>query len=337
MASAEQTASNGKLALERLQQRHYDVVLLDVAMPEMDGVETLRHIHVSYPDVAVVMISFPGEECAMIMESALEMGALDYIVKPRADSPEKSMELIATKLKSVFSLICTKHERKKRLTAISFVRETAKQETVVPEKKAEVQKKPFVEADLIVIASSTGGPAALEKVCKGFSSELKKPILIVQHLTAEFTPVLAKTLDAKCPLSVVEATSGSVIRSGQILIAPGGKHMLVKNDGGLHMVVLEDTLPVHGVKPSADKLFIAVAEAYAGASILAVVLTGMGQDGALGVREMKQHCHCYCLAQSEKSCVVYGMPRCVVETGLAEETVDIEEMAGRIMQLAGGR
>lgn len=192
--------------------------------------------------------------------------------------------------------------------------------------------------DLVVIASSTGGPMALETVLSQLPKDIKVPILIVQHMPPEFTDVLAQTLSKKYNLEVKEGSDGDVMKPGRILIAPGGMHMVVSSAKGFgNEIHLLDTAYVNGVRPSADVLFHSVAKEYRGKNILAVVLTGMGSDGTQGIREMKEECNCHCITQSESTCVVYGMPKCVYEAGLSDEVGDLKEIAFRMYQIIKGR
>lgn len=188
--------------------------------------------------------------------------------------------------------------------------------------------------DLIVIAASTGGPDALESILTKLSGTLRQPILIVQHMPKKFTKIMANILNEKCQLRVAEAQQGDAIIAGQVLIAPGGQHMLVGLELGNKLIAeLRDTPYLNGVRPSADVLFQSVAEICKGKNVLAAILTGMGRDGKNGVMEMKKECNCYCLVQSEGTCVVYGMPNSVVEAGLADEILDVEDIAERIQEL----
>lgn len=192
--------------------------------------------------------------------------------------------------------------------------------------------------DLVVITSSTGGPLALDTVFSQLPTDVNVPILVVQHMPPEFTNVLAQTLNKKYNLDVKEAGEGDKVIPGRALIAPGGKHMSVSSAKGFgNEIRLLDTPYVNGVRPSADVLFHSVAKAYKGKNILAVVLTGMGSDGTQGIREMKEECNCYCITQSENTCVVYGMPKCVYEAGLSDEVGDLKEIAFRMYQIIRSR
>ncbi|HYE82406.1 MAG TPA: CheB methylesterase domain-containing protein [Clostridia bacterium] len=192
--------------------------------------------------------------------------------------------------------------------------------------------------ELVVIASSTGGPTALDTVFSQLPADIKVPILIVQHMPPEFTGVLAQTLCKKYSLDVKEGSDGDRVEPGRIIIAPGGMHMTVSSSKGFgNEIRLLNTPYVNGVRPSADVLFSSVAKEYKGKGVLAVVLTGMGNDGTQGIREMKEECNCYCITQSESSCVVYGMPKCVYEAGLSDEVGELKEIAFRMYQIVRGR
>lgn len=190
-----------------------------------------------------------------------------------------------------------------------------------------------VNFDFILIASSTGGPAALNEVCSGLPVRITCPVLIVQHMPPDFTKLLAASLDKICKLSITEAEDGQTANMGRILVAPGGRHMTVKNIQGRKVIRLIDTPMVKGVRPAADVLFESVAQSFPDKKVLAVILTGMGNDGLDGVKLLKKYCRCYCLAQDEASSVIYGMPRSVVDAGLADEVVPLKNMAKRIQSL----
>lgn len=190
--------------------------------------------------------------------------------------------------------------------------------------------------DLVLIASSTGGPSALDKVLSNLSKDFDVPILIVQHMPANFTQMLADSLNKKCALEVREAKDGDIIGEKGIIIAKGGLHMIVVEERGKKIIRLIDAKSVNGVKPAADVLFDSVAQSYTNKRILAAVLTGMGSDGKVGVKKLKDNCKCYCITQSPDSCVVYGMPKSVHNAGLSDEVVDIELMGHRMESLITG-
>lgn len=321
---ATHTAANGIIALAHLQQRSFDVVLLDVVMPEMDGLAVLSVIKELYTDIVVIMISGEGPESAAYTLAALKKGALDFIIKPQEDSATKNIAILQATLQALFVVVKVKKSGQ-------VIQQILGKQSIVEQSKAIRTEQEKI--DLIVIAASTGGPEALEKILTKLSTSFVQPILIVQHMPRDFTKVWAKMLDQKCPLQVAEAQDGDRIMPGQVLIAPGGQHMLVGHDGSEIIVQLSDEPSIHGVRPAADVLFESVAKVCQGGSVLAVILTGMGHDGEEGVRAMKKGCQCYCLVQSELTCVVYGMPKSVVEAGLADEILNVEDMAERIQRL----
>lgn len=333
-------ASNGSIALERMSQGVIDVVLLDVNMPEMDGIEALKHIKALYPGTEVIMISSVGGKDAAITLKALAMGAIDFIVKPNEDDAEKSFKKIKDQLQMLFAQIAIKRNSAKVERTVEGMGKSEKynQPPVTPEIQvpaAPMKAVPEVGGyDLVVIASSTGGPAALEVICKGFTRNIPKPFLLVQHMPPDFTRLMAQSLDQKSVLNIIEGKSGDVIKPGQVIIAPGGYHMVVTGqDNILKKVTMETSPYVNGVRPAADVLFQSVAREYAGKKVLAVVLTGMGNDGMRGVAELKANCKCYCITQSEPTCVVYGMPKSVFEAGLSDEVIDLQDIAQRIQQI----
>lgn len=323
IAIAAQTASNGEIALDYLKQQSFDVVLLDLVMPGMDGLEVLSVIKKLYENTFVIMISSEGPESVVHTLQALKNGALDFIMKPQEGNAERNSDILCKTLQSLFLAIQVKK--------IGYT-----PATMLENKRPQVQSKTrFRELDLIVIAASTGGPDALESVLSKLPKDIQQPILIVQHMPKDFTKILANMLNKKCHLEVREAQQGELIGAKQVLIAPGGQHMLVKSGIRNKLIVeLKDEPYVNGLRPSADVLFQSVAQVCKGKNVLVIILTGMGRDGKIGVMEMKKSCNCYCIAQSESTCIVYGMPSAVVEAGLVDESVDLESIGERIWILS---
>lgn len=196
------------------------------------------------------------------------------------------------------------------------------------------------QINLILLAVSTGGPNALEQLLPRLPGDLGVPLLMVIHMPARFTAMLAETLDGKSQLKVRECVAGMELKPNQLVVSPGGLHMQLARIPGRSgyfsrfRLELDNGPLVRGCRPAADVLFSSVAEVFPG-TVLAVVMTGMGTDGADGVAALKQRT-CYCLAQSEDTSVIYGMPRAVVERGLADETVPLDRLAARITQLVRG-
>ncbi len=323
IAVAVHSASNGEIALDHLKQQFFDVVLLDVVMPGMNGLEVLSVIKELYPEIVVIMISSEGPESATHTLQALKNGALDFIMKPQESNAERNIDILYKTLQALFLAV-----QMKKVGVTSVLAERK------PATKVESQAKSR-KVDLIVIAASTGGPDALESVLSTLPKSLNVPILIVQHMPKDFTKILGNLLNQKCHLEVREAQKKDVIEAGQVLIAPGGQHMLVKGEDGNKLIVdLQDESFANSLRPCADVLFQSVAKVYKGKNILAIILTGMGRDGKMGVIELKKECNCYCIAQSESTCIVYGMPSSVVEAGLVDESVDLESIGQRIGALS---
>ncbi|SDY22722.1 chemotaxis-specific protein-glutamate methyltransferase CheB [Tindallia californiensis] len=336
----DKTAPNGMIALEWLQQKPFDVVLLDVFMPVMDGIEALKQIKKEFPAMAVIMISSDGEDSVQNTVKALELGAMEFIMKPSGGDQTKNIQSITRTLKILFAQIhMHKYEKgniDKRKTSIM----DADKKTNHNIKKAERKQAyiPYslnkrIKPDIILIASSTGGPVALESIFKKIEEPINKPVLIVQHMPKHFTKVLANSLKSKSGLNISEVEDKQEISSKEVIIAAGGSHMIVVSEKGKKTLRLLETPMVNGVRPSADVLFKSVAKEFNGYKILVVILTGMGNDGMRGVQELKKRCEVYCISQSEESSVVYGMPRSIEEAGLSDEVLHLNDIPERIVNM----
>ncbi|NLX91641.1 MAG: response regulator [Firmicutes bacterium] len=330
------TASTGQIALERLKQRYIDVVLLSMNIPEKKNLETLFTINKEYPDVYVIIVIDTDKVNTAATVQALQMGALDFILIQAETGLVNNVARSKGKLQGLFTQIMTK----KFTAGAAFLPEPETKPGsggAALQRKPKVKKRDMTEAALIVVAASTGGPAALKYIFQNISEKIAVPILIVQHMPREFTGKLAQSLHKKSPIPIAEAADNSLIKPGEALLAPGGVHLTVTEKKSHYLAKLQDSLPVNGVKPSADVLFHSVARVFAGKKILAIMLTGMGNDGLEGIRELKRQCDCYCLVQSERTCVVYGMPGSVVQAGLADEIRDLHLIPERINSMVPGR
>ena len=335
------TAPQGKLALARLEQGPVDLVLLDLEMPEMDGLETLRHIRRLYPDVSVVMISGQNARAAEATIQALEQGALDFVRKPEGNDPEASRQELREKLKPLLRHVRMRHNLRVEVpTSPPLLAKAPELPPPVPSR--------FVPApsglpmpsrfEVLGVGVSTGGPNALGDFIPALPANFPLPILLVQHMPPGFTASLAEHLAKRSALRVCEAAEGEAIRPGTVYIAPGGKHMVVRRrpaNGGepeALIVGINENPPENSCRPSVDVLFRSMAAQYEG-GLLSVIMTGMGSDGCEGVRALKRR-GCYCLSQNAESCVVYGMPLAVDEAGLSDERVPLASLAYRVNQLA---
>lgn len=311
-------AGNGKLALPRVKFYKPDFVILDHEMPEMDGLETLGHIHKDSPSSMVLMFSSHTVEGAKVTVKALESGAIDFITKP--EGGEDPTDYIRRKLVS-------------RLREL-FKSRTPKPAVPKPEVKSKVIRKPRPRGPLpevkkgisvVGVGISTGGPVALRELFQYLKPPYGGSLMIVQHMPPIFTKQLADSLNSIGTIPVKEAEDGEMLQPGQAYLAPGGRHMEVSDQ---HSIIVNDDPPVNNCKPSVDVLFHSLARNL-GKNSAGVIMTGMGQDGYEGVRSMHEK-HCTLLAQSKDSCLVYGMPAKPIEEGLVDGALDIEAIADRI-------
>lgn len=321
--------SSETIALDWLEHRPMDVLLLDAYFLKTGGMSVLKKMTGKYPELRIVVTGTNDPADAAAAMDALKLGAMDVLLKP---SSAAGLDGVKGFLQALFAqMMITKVSQEAASEAISGSARQRSESAGVPLKQMTSSPAGF---DLLLIASSTGGPRALESVLTELPAEFSKPVLAVQHMPADFTRVLAQALDKKCSIRVKEAENGDMVRPGKVYIAPGGKHMILTHPPGSPLTVrLDHSPPENGVRPSADVLFRSVAQTCRGMRILAVILTGMGNDGTRGLMELKQKCDCYCITQSEKSCIVYGMPKSVYDAGLSDESADLGGIAKRIMQI----
>jgi two-component system chemotaxis response regulator CheB len=321
-------ARDGATALEKLKNAGIDAVLIDAKGPGVTP-QLLARLSLDLPEGNLIIMLGEGEKDRPVNLG----GPFDYIVKPAPENGEKGEESLRKQLQGLFTLIITGKYTRGAAPRGSG----APADRVDPPGKPALKKRPE-NIDLVVIAASTGGPSALEAVLKKLPAHLDRPVLVVQHMPGELTGRMSRSLDKKCPLAVIEAGEGSKVSPGTVLVAPGGYHMALGHGrAGRLEVRLESSAPVNGVKPSADVLLNSIARHCHGKGVLAVILTGMGSDGMRGVGEVKSRCQCYCITQSERTCVVYGMPKSVVDAGLSDEVKDLEEIPAAIMNIVSGR
>ena len=320
-------AVNGKLALPRIRYYKPDFVILDQEMPEMTGLETLDAIRRDYPEVGVIMFSSHTTEGARVTINALQKGALDFLTKPDENTGDITQYIRRELIHKIKELA----DRKARLPAPE---RTATEQHVHPPEQRHVRTAPG-SYSVCGIGISTGGPSALRELLPRFPAKLNGTLLIVQHMPPRFTALLAENLNEVSALRVSEAEDGMSLEAGRAYIAPGGMHMCVRQTNDRVVVQILDTPPESNCKPSVNVLFRGLAEVY-GSKAIGVVMTGMGNDGFSGMQAMNEK-NAYLLAQSEKSCLVYGMPALPVKHGLVQESLDIPALAERIKFLMGVR
>jgi two-component system chemotaxis response regulator CheB len=327
------TAANGRIALARMPQVSPDVVILDVEMPEMDGLVTLRELRKTYPRLPVIMFSALTERGAEATLDALALGATDYFTKPaNVGGLDASLEVVREQLIPQIKALCegrgTRREGRGARECRSDRGFPADPTSLAPRPSSLAP----ASVDVVAIGASTGGPNALVEVFCQLPADFPVPIEMVQHMPPMFTRLLAERLSAQSPIRVHEASSGSVLQPGQAWIAPGGHHMIVVRDGLQVRVLLHQDPPENSCRPAADVLLRSVAKAY-GPNSLAVILTGMGQDGLRGCEAIRE-AGGQILAQDEATSVVWGMPGHVARAGLADRVLPLSLIGDEILRRA---
>lgn len=322
---------DGVECLQEVTRLAPDVLILDLEMPRMNGLDVLDRLRHSKPRLPVIMCSSHTERGARATLDALARGAADYVMKPAEQRDlESALRSLAEQLLpriAAFAAGCSQ-------TASATPRVAPP--LAVRERREEGDVSPSAAVEILVVGVSTGGPTALEQLLPRLSSELPIPVLIVQHMPKLFTNVLAERLDRCCGLRVAEAYHGAPLQPGLIWMAPGDMHMEVAarpigyDRGGRGQVRLHSQEPLHHCRPSVDYLFLSAARLY-GAGTLAVVLTGMGSDGLEGARAVHGRGGVV-LAQDEASSVVWGMPGRIAESGIASAVLPLDAMAREINQ-----
>lgn len=325
-------AKNGQDALDKLATlkangKQIDLVLLDVEMPVMDGMETLKRIKQQYRNIAVVMVSGANSKSANLTFKALEAGALDFVPKPDGGSAYANIKSLQEKLQPIIQHVLDQPSSRPAVAKKPAIH-------AQPLKKADdaalrkVQTKLF-HAKVVAIGISTGGPNALKSLIPKLNKNLGLPIVVVIHMPEKFTGYLAESLNRLSALSVKEAAEGDVLEANTVYIAPGGRHTVVKNLNGKPTVCINDDPPENNCRPAVDVLFRSLPAVYP-SGILNIIMTGMGSDGLKGVQHIRrQHGH-FTLNQSADSCTVYGMPKAIDDAGLSDEIASLNEMPQRI-------
>jgi two-component system chemotaxis response regulator CheB len=311
------TAMDGTFALKKIQELKPQVVTLDLEMPRMDGMETLRAM-TRKNEVPVIVVSTHSTQGAASTFKALSLGAFDFVAKPK-DAASAHMEEIAAELIG-----------KIKAAAGRNVPTPSVELNWEPHKVTKMENRPMVRPNKVVaIGISTGGPNALQYMLAQLPSDFPATLLVVQHMPEGFTNMFAQRLNDSCAIDVKEAQAGDLLMAGRALICPGNQHIKVRRMPLGDMVVLTDEPHVNGHRPSADVLFQSVASEF-GASSVGLIMTGMGEDGAEGLGELKR-AGAMTIAQSEDSCVVFGMPKVAIERGYAMRVVGLDSLANTLM------
>jgi len=321
------TANNGQIALSRIKTLKPDLLTLDVEMPQMNGLELLEEIQKNSLAVDCVMLSSKTERGSEATMRALELGAFDFIAKPDDDSPEVNKKRIKENLVRLLRA----YKLRKSLRNGPSPAPKARQSTASAPRPAAKPLKRNEKSQVVAIGISTGGPNALARLIPALPANIGVPILLVQHMPPVFTASLAANLDKKSPLTVKEAADGEEVLKNTVYLAPGGKQMKVATGGGLKKIIrISDDPPENNCKPSVDFLFRSVAREY-GSKTTCVIMTGMGCDGRLGLKVAKAS-GAMAIAQDAETSVVYGMPKAVIEAGLADIVAPLGQIAKEIIK-----
>ena len=318
------TARDGKDALAQIKSLKPDLVTMDVEMPNMDGLKALEEIMRTNP-LPVIMVSSMTQQGAETTFKALALGCVDFIGKPSGS--------ISLNIREVGQELIDK------VIAASTAR--------IRGKPAAARSAPFASdfrrmappvstgrRDIVAIASSTGGPMALAELLPKLPKNFPVPIVITQHMPKEFTPSFSKRLNDSSQIEVVEGFDGLTLKPGRAVIAPGGSHLIIKRRKGVAVCGLSDAPPVCSVKPAANVMFLSIADEYGG-NVLTVILTGMGRDGTDGAVALRRK-GAYVIAESQKTCVVYGMPKAAVDAGVVDEVLPLNEIPEAMTRLVRG-
>lgn len=321
-------APTGRIALAKIPDVAPDLVTLDVEMPDLDGLATLAEMQRHFPEIPVVMLSSLTERAAAVTLDALALGAADYVTKPSARNLDGARERLRSELVP-------------KIRAIAMTRRAASLPSRSPAARARAPidlsrggPAPATPVLVLGVGASTGGPAALARLLSALPSDFPIPILIVQHMPPVFTRLLAQRLGAEAQLPIREAIPDAELLPGEVWIAPGDHHLAVARHGSQVRLRLHQGAPENFCRPSVDVLFRSLARTY-GAGLLAVILTGMGQDGCRACREIWERGG-RIIAQDETTSVVWGMPGAVVRAGLADCVLPLDELPAEILRRVAG-
>lgn len=348
------TANNGKVAISKIISLKPDLLTLDIEMPEVDGLKVLEFIQEKTPHVGAVMLSTLTQEGSEMTIRALELGAFDFIPKPQSGTLQENLEHVRNQLIPIINAFARRQEIQNILKGKGSLPGTPQKKP--DQKKALLPEKPpkapplsgkpasrsakqpvnlkirsrFQGAEIVAIGISTGGPKALAQMMPRIAGDIGVPILIVQHMPPLFTQSLAKSLDAKCAISVREAVDGEALQPNTALIAPGGKQMKIVAgaDGVNRIIKITNDPPENSCKPSVDYLFRSIGQLYLGRAT-GVIMTGMGSDGHLGLITMKEQ-GAFIIAQNEETCTVFGMPKEPIESKIVDVVASLDEISNEI-------
>lgn len=320
-------AKNGKEALELLTKKKYDAVVLDVNMPVMGGLELLKELQTRKIPARVMMASTDTRGGAKVTLDALELGAIDFVHKPGNIKNCQTDEFRKELLETLAAVASSKETTFGKSFSMGSIKTTKKFVSMV-------KKHTVVGNKIVAIASSTGGPKALQAVIPKLPKDLNAPVVLVQHMPVGFTNSLAERLDSLSEVTVSEAREGEVLQKGHVYLSKGGMHMNITSDQRKSCIHYSNEPNREGVKPCANYMYESLINSPFD-QVVCVVLTGMGLDGTEGIRNLKAKKQTYVIAQQENTCAVYGMPKGVVKAGLSNQIVELENVAQEIIMNVG--
>ncbi|MBQ6844594.1 MAG: chemotaxis response regulator protein-glutamate methylesterase [Agathobacter sp.] len=345
---AKDTCRDGLEAYEKLKTTTYDGVVLDVNMPRMDGLQLLEKLQEDNIKANVIMVSTLTTKDAEVTILALERGAIDFVTKPTNISEAKGEDfkkkLLDTLNAVLNSRLLARTSRASTRTSSAAPASSSKADATLngasSPAKANVaanfkRLKATGKNKLIALASSTGGPKALQSVIPYLPANLDAPMVLVQHMPAGFTKSMADRLNEVSKIKVKEAEDGDKLEKGQIYVAPGGKHMeVVKSPDGSHKIKLNNMPAIGGLRPCANITYDSLSKSGYD-EVVCVVLTGMGADGTNGILSLGHHKPIHVISQNAETCIVYGMPKAIEESGVVDEVVPLEKVAECITKRVG--
>ncbi|MDC7295302.1 MULTISPECIES: protein-glutamate methylesterase/protein-glutamine glutaminase [unclassified Butyrivibrio] len=322
-------AKDGVEGLDLLKKKTYDAVVLDINMPRMDGITMLKELNKAKIKAKIMMASTDTKEGAKVTMDALDLGALDFVHKPDRASECRGEDFTKTFINTLAAVADSKAPVSTKSFSMEDVKETKKVVDLVSKSASKITGN-----RIVAVASSTGGPRALQAVIPKLPKNLKTPVVLVQHMPEGFTASLAERLDSLSEVKVKEAAEGDILQPGTVYISRGGKHMHIVKNGGKSTIHYMDGPTREGVRPCANFMYESLMESDYD-EICCVVMTGMGADGTEGIKNLKTKKKVHVIGQEESTCTVYGMPKAVATAGLVDQVVKLDDIAREIIMNVG--